>query len=302
MAFRLLVVSAVVVFTSAGFGQSPGPTPRPDGRPNTQLSTLGEENARFDRLRSIEKMSPKSPRKDHPLLDRKTGMYRKASEEEIRILSVDESHLSKYAAFLTQSGTGIIKLSSEWSCISDGDLVVATEECANFKMPGAGTAFSFRVDSYRLPRLADLVLFKGMFGADGVLQQFALVQLGSIDVEQVTLETEGMKYLADLEPIRDRDSFPSFDSTITRGIDSGGFTYRKGHPVVYGATYALRSIAFRGKYPRSIGGVEYDEMDYDRRRDIIVAFQVIGLDSAGNATIVWKRLRDLESPRLELKK
>ena len=293
----LLALLVVVIFTGGAIAQSP--TPRPDGRPNSPLRTLEDENSRFDRLRSIEKISPKRSHRTHPLLDRKTGIYRKATEEEIKVLAVDESHLSKYSVFLKQPETGIVKLSGDSSCISDGDLVVATEQCIGLKMPGAGTAYSFRFDSYRLPRLADLVLFKGMFGADGVLQQFALVQLGSIDIEQVSLETAGMKYLTELQPLRDRASFSTFDSAITQGVDSEGFVYRKGHPVVYGATYALRSIAFRGNYPRSIDGVEYDEIDYDRRRDVIVAFQVIGLDSAGNATIVWKRLRDLEAPKLE---
>jgi hypothetical protein len=298
--FCRIAILVAAMFSSGAFAQAP--TPRPDGRPNTPLRTLEDENSRFDRLRSIEKLSPKSAQKYHPLLDRKTGMYRKVTEEETRILAVDESHLSKYSHFLKQPDTGIIKLSGDSSCITDGELVVATEQCVGLKMPGAGTSYSFRFDSYRLPRLADLVLFKGMFGADGVLQQFALVQLGEVDVEQVSLDTAGMKYLIELEPLRDRDSFPSFDKEITKGIESGGFMYRKGHPVVYGSTYALRSIAFRGKYPRSVGGVEFDETEYDRRRDVIVAFKVIGLDSAGNTTIVWKRLRDLESPKLELKK
>ncbi len=302
MQYKALILVVFLLSSVEAFAQSPGPTPRPDGRPNSQLTSLGDENDRFNRLRSIEKLSPKKAPTYHPLLDRKSGLYRTATSEEMQLLAVDESHTSKYSAFLKQPGTGIVKLSGESSCISDGDLVVATERCIALKMPGAGTSFSFRVESYRMPRLADLVLFKGMFGADAVLQQFTLVKLGSVIIEDVTLETDGMKYLTAVLPIQNRDSFAAFDAEMTKGVESGGFVYRKGHPVVYGATYALRSIAFRGKYPRSIDGVEYDEMDYDKRRDIIVAFQVIGLDSAGNATIIWKRLRDVDSPKLELKK
>lgn len=246
MSVRLLIILLTLLASNA-VAQSPGPTPRPDGRPNSQLTSLGDENDRFNRLRSIEKLSPKKAPTYHPLLDRKTGIYRTATTEEASLLAVDESHSAKYQAFLKQPGTGLIKLSGESSCISDGDLVVATERCIALKMPGAGTSFSFRVESYRLPRLADLVLFKGMFGADAVLQQFALVQLGNVDIESVTTETNGMDYLAKLAPLRDRASFADFDSAMTKGVESGGFVYRKGHPVIYGATYALRSIAFRGK-------------------------------------------------------
>ncbi len=272
------------------------PTPRPGERP---INPLADENARFDRLRSIEKLSPKKAPSYHPLLDRKTGIYRIADDDEVRALAVDESHLLKYATFLKQTGTGIVKLSAETSCIADAGVVIATETCAALKMPGAGTSFSFRVESYRLPRLADIVLFKGMFGADAVLQQFSLVRLGNVDIRQVTLQTKGLHYLAGLAPVRDRASFANFDNEMAKGIEVDGFLYRKGHPVNYGETYALHSIAFRGKYQRSIDGIQYDELDFDRRRDILVVFQVVGLDSAGNATIVWKRLMDVESPKLD---
>lgn len=298
MFWRVALLIAAI-FSSGAIAQSPGPTPRPDGRGHSPLRTLEDENARFDRLRSIEKLSPKTSSRRHPLLDRKTGIYRKATDEEIQQLAVDESHISRYGPFLKLPGTGIVKLSGDSSCVSDSDLVVASDRCLRLKMPGAGTSYSFRLESYRLPRLSDIVLLNGMFGADSVLQQFALVQLGDQDIEQVSLDSPGLKYLIELEPLRDRSLFAAYDAEITKGVELGGFIYRKGHPVTYGATYALRSIAFRGKYLRSIDGVEYDEMDYDRRRDVIVVFKVIGLDSAGNATIVWKRLRDIESPSLK---
>ncbi|MEQ1763787.1 MAG: hypothetical protein ABL984_11655 [Pyrinomonadaceae bacterium] len=293
MLYRTLIL-IVFLFSSIAAAQSP--TPRPDGRP---INPLADDNARFDRLRSIEKIAPKSGPTNHPLLDRKKGMYRKATDDEIRVLAVDAQHASRYESFLKQPGTGIVKLSSESSCVSTAEIIVATERCAALKMPGAGTSYSFRMESYRVPRLADIVLFNGMFGADAVLQQFALVDLGSVNIEDVTLDTNGLKYLVELMPVKDRASFAAFDAGIAKGVVVDGFVYRNGHAMRTGNSYALRSIAFRGKFPRSIDGVEYDEMDFDRRRDIIVAFHVVGKDSDGNPTIVWKRLKDAEAPKLE---
>jgi hypothetical protein len=169
-------------------------------------------------------------------------------------------------------------------------------------MPGAGIAYSFRTESYRLPRLADLVLYHGMFGADSVLQQFALVELPNIGLVDVSLETPGMKYLVELQHARSGDEYTKLAAEIARGVSVNGFTYRNGLPVRRGATYALRSIAYRGKYVRTIDGVQYDELDFDRRRDIVVAFQVVDLADNGNVTIIWKRIRDLEAPKLEAKK
>ena len=41
-------------------------------------------------------------------------------------------------------------------------------------------------------------------------------------------------------------------------------------------------------------------MDFDRRRNVIVAFRVVERDDNGDTTIVWKRLRDVASPKLKV--
>lgn len=298
-AFVLMLLLFSASLISAQIMPTPTPTPRPGTRAANPV--IGD-NANFDRLRSIEMMNNENAKKSHPLLDRKKGIYRKPSDDEIRALAVDPAHVATYTSFLMQSNTGIVKLSSESSCAASAEVIVATPKCSALQMPGSGIAYSFRAETYRLPRLADVVLYQGMFGADAVMQQFALVELADIKIEEVTLETSGLKYLVQLPPVRTEDEFTRFAAGIARGVQANGFMYRNGHPAKNGSTYALRSIAYRGKYLRTIDGVQYDELDFDRRRDVIVAFQVIDIDPEGNVTIVWSRLRDLEAPKLETRK
>lgn len=293
----LLLLSASEI--SAQIMPTPTPTPRPGTRAANPV--IGD-NANFDRLQSIEMMNNENAKKSHPLLDRKKGMYRKPSDDETRALAVNPSHLTAYASFLKQPNTGIVKLSGESSCAATTEVIVATPKCATLQMPGSGIAYSFRAETYRLPRLADIVLYQGMLGADAVMQQFALVVLANIKIEDVTLATSGLKYLVEVPAVRSGDEFTRFAAEIARGIQADGFTYRNGHPANNGGTYALRSIAYRGKNLRTIDGVPYDELDFDRRRDVIVAFQVIDVDPEGNVTMVWRRLRDLEAPKLQTKK
>lgn len=304
---RLILFLVVSLFAfSLAIAQSPSPTPNaPPPQRSTAPNPIDEGNARFQRLRMLDLLLSQNGQQEartHPLLDRKRGMYRKPSSKETRIMAVNTSLSAKYDAFLKNPHTGIVKLSAESSCASNAEVVVASEKCSNLSIPGAGTAYSFRFESYRMTRLADLMLLDGMIGADAVLQQYALVNLANVNIEETSLETEGMKYLVNLEPVRDGDAFVAFDAEIARGIRADGFLYRKGLPVEVGATYALRSIAFRAKYIRSIDGVVYDELDFDKRRDQIVAFQVIARDADGSVTIVWKRLKDAEAPKLEIKK
>ncbi len=285
----------------AQFSATPTPTPRPNSR-QANLPATTADKANYDRLHSIEMMAPRVLADSHPLLDPKKGIYRRPNKEEIQVLAVAEPLLVKHAEFLKGPNTGIVKLNAESSCVSDTEVVVANEKCIVFKMPGAGTAYSFRTESYRLPRLADLILFDGVFRTGGVFQQVIMADIGDVAIEDVTLETKGMTHLVSLKPVRDSDEFTRFDDEITKGIEANGFLYRKGHLVKENSTFALRSIAYRGIYPRSVDGIQYDELAFDKRRDVIVAFRVVDRDATGNITIVWKRLMDVESPRLKVKK
>ena len=279
----------------------PTPTPTPGSRAASVTGVLGD-NASYDRLRSIELHNSKNKPERHPLLDPKKGIYRRPGRGETEILAVSEPLLSKYSAFLNEPDTGIVKLNGESSCISDSDTVVVSEKCIPFKMPGAGTSFSFRTEGYRLPRLADVILLDGVFRTGGVFQQVIMTNVGDLPIEEVTLNTTGMKYLVDLKPVSGTDEFTRFEGEVVKGIESDGFIYRKGHPVKENSTFALRSIAYRGKYMRSVDGIAYDELDYDKRRDVVVAFRVVEIATNGNVTIIWKRLKDIDSPKLKMSK
>lgn len=305
MVMRCWILFGLILLLGAPALAQIVPTPTPTPRPGSRQAAAGPvaaDSTNFERLRSMELMTKTDRAVSHPLLDPKSGIYRKPGKEETEVLAVSEALLSQYATFLNQPNTGIVKLSAASSCISDTDVVVATEECLLFKMPGAGTSYSFRTESYRIPRLADLILFDGIFRTGGVYQLVVMAELGDIPIEDVGTETKGLRYLVDLVPVRDSDKFTVFNDETVKGIEADGFLYRKGHPVKDNFTYALRSIAYRGKFMRAIDGVTYDELDFDKRRDVIAAFRVVERDTTGNTTIVWKLLKDLEAPKLNVKK
>lgn len=306
MWFRFMLFPMVLLLNAAAIAQfpvtaTPTPTPRPGSR-QANVPAATADNANYDRLRSVELMVPKDRAAAHPMLDTKEGIYRRPTKEEIAVLAAAEPLLAKYAEFLKGPNTGIVRLNAESSCVSDTDTVVASEKCVAFKMPGGGTAYSFRTESYRIPRLADVILFDGVFKTGGVFQQVIMADIGDTAIGNVTLTTPGIKYLIDLQPVRDSLEFMLFEDKIVKGIEADGFLYRKGHLVKENSTFALRSIAYRGEYMRSVDGIQYDELDFDKRRDVIVAFRVVDKDTNGNITIVWKLLRGTDAPKLKVKK
>jgi hypothetical protein len=293
----ILLILLVKITIHAQLGPTPTPTPRPGTR-QTTAPRLIRDNPAYERLEVLHGMQRPDPAANHPLLDRKTGIYRKPGRDETEVLAVAEAILGKYASFLRSPDAGVVKLNGDASCLSNSEIIIATENCSRYRFPGAGVAYSFRIEGYRMPRLADLILFNGAFRSDGVLQHVAMVELGDRPVDDVTLDSSGMKYLVEIQPIIDREASAKFDEDLARGITANGFLYRMGHPVKPDTTYALRSIAYRGKYIRTVDGIPYDELDYDKRRDVIVAFRVVEIDAQSNVTILWKRLKDVEAPKL----
>ncbi|MDM7922072.1 MAG: hypothetical protein QUS14_07205 [Pyrinomonadaceae bacterium] len=262
-----------------------------------------DDNAQYDRLRSIEMINRDRRRAaGHPLLDPRKGVYRRPGKEEIAALAVDESLRSANEAFLRQPNTGIVMLNAETKCAADSEVINASEDCLRFRMPGAGIAYSFRTESYRLPRLADLMFVEGSFRADAVLQQVIMVELGDLPLADVTFATPGMRYLLEFRPPPDGEGFLNYDRELAAGIEQDGFRYRKGFAAREQMTYALRSVAYKGNHIRTIEGVTYDELNFDKRKDVVIVFRIVDRNADGNVTILWKRLKESNAPTSKIKK
>ncbi len=283
--------------------QIPNPTPQPaPRRTRSNPTVVRDSNSTFDQLRALEIERKKEELPvNNPLNELKRIIYRKPNKEEIQILSPSPAVLEKYAVFLRQPDVGIIKLNADSSCVESSEIAVAKETCQQYAIPGAGTAYSFRFESYRLPRLADLILSKGILKTDGVLQQGMMVNLGDVSLQDVTLQTKGMKYLIDFKPAADVENLLEIDRKLSKGVEADGFLYRLGFYVNDQVTFALRSIAYKGKYMRSVKGILYNELDFDKRKDIIVVFRVVETEANGNITILWKMLSQGNAPVLKIK-
>jgi hypothetical protein len=133
------------------------------------------------------------------------------------------------------------------------------------------------------------------------MQQGILVELGNIPLEDVTLQTRGLKYLIDFEALTEPEILVNFNRQLLEGVSADGFIYGLNSYASNQTTYALRSIAYKGKAPRAANGIAYNELDFDKRRDILVAFRIIEQEANGNITLVWKMLSNKDAPTLKIK-
>jgi hypothetical protein len=226
-------------------------------------------------------------------------LYRYPTGEELKVISPDSEDQVKYAEFLHQPDTGLIKLAADVGCDDSKIVVVATARCYKYLFPGAGSAYSFRTANYRLRRLADIVYSDNSFQATGVLLNGIFVKLGDVPLEEVNLQTKGLSFLTNLKS--DPDKFQELKRQLSKGIDFDGFQYRNKVQAAENTTYVLRSIAYRGSSPRNAEGIFFEEFDFDERLDVIVAFRLVSKDAEGNVTILWKKLLQKKSPMLSHK-
>jgi hypothetical protein len=223
-------------------------------------------------------------------------LYRKPSKKELKLVAPGEDLLVKYAEFLRQPNTGLIKLINDKGCSENVKIVVATDDCLKYTMPGAGSSYSFRTETYRIPRLSDITFTDNSFQAEGVLLHGIFVNIGDVPLEKVSLQTTGMKFLTDFSPEPDFDKAKIVDAQLSVGIKKDNFIYRRALYAMENSTFALRSIAYDGKSFRALRGVIYNEFDFDKRRDVIVVFRIVQKDASGNVTILWKELQRKNSP------
>lgn len=231
------------------------------------------------------------------------NLYRKPNKKEAELLIPRIEDQKKYADFLRQPNTGLIKLMPDLGCGENPKILVVSEVCTQYTMPGGGSAYSFRKETYRIWRLADLLHKDGIIHAVGTRSQGILVALGDVPLDNISLRTEGVKFLTDFVPETEFEEAKKQNRKLLEGIMQGGFYYRKALRAVEDSTYVLRSVAYRGKFYRSVRGLVYNELDFDKRRDVIVAFRIVRQDkSDGSITLLWRELANMKSPALKVEK
>lgn len=288
------------------FAQTPSPTPAPTPVPTPipvpraviqqpRIFETFEQRAKLEELRKREELRKEA-------LNIVNEKYRKPSKKELKSVEVENDLLSKYAYYLKQENAGIIKLLNNAKCANNTNVVVASDNCLNNTMPGAGTSFSFRINNYRIPDLADLSLNENTFRTNPDWQHGILVDIGNIQIENISLQSTELAFINSFQPALEYQTAKEIDYKLASGIRNNNFVYRRSALVRENTTYILRSIAYRGKLLKSIKGFVYNELDYDKRKDIIVAFRVVRQYSDGSVTILWKQLASKDSPKIDFEK
>ncbi len=317
---RLCFVFCLFLLNAAGFGQSPSTTPNiPMPRANTR--TLSPEQAEYVRMRSQQKwedqqqsamrrMEQESNLSLNLPRNKPNGKpYTKEELKKIKLqLEPDPQNLITYKEFLRQPKTGIIRLFPDFNCESSN--VIRTDaDCENF-IPGSWS-YSFRTKNRAWLDYSDIRFYGTDLISDGFLSQGIIVPLGDVPLDDVSFQTNGMKFLNDFKPEPQSIEAKKQFAQIAKVFDFEGYQYSKRVRAVENMTYAMRLIAYRNE--KSVSFI-YDEKisasdlrflrlnEMDKRTDLTVCFRVISTDKNKSIEILWKELKRQDAPKLIFRK
>jgi hypothetical protein len=302
---KTLILLSGLIFSSFGIAHAqrnpeviktplPAEIQRQDGQ--------ADINRRSDELKNVENFPVKSNNDAKIFREFIYPLYREPDKKELQILVPSVEDVERFSFFLRQPRAGLIKLVPERNCDSGGKVTSASPDCSKYSIPGAGSSYSFRIDNYRIARLADINYTGRNFRAFGVLTHGILVSIGDVPLENVDSQSEAVISLIKLQPVTDFKEAEEFALKLDKGIQNKDLIYRNILPVMENTTYLLRSIAYKGNSTQTIQGITFDEMELDKRKDVVVAFRVVRRDADGSVTLLWKELTSKNSPKLKAAK
>lgn len=259
-------------------------------------------NQRVDNLRNVDKNRViQDPNENFQIFTSKIKpLYRKPNQEELNLLAPNQDDLQAHSEFLREKTSGLVKLIADKDCAKEFNVAVSTPHCLKYKMPGAGSSYSFRIESHWLRHLGDLNFSGEYFQSSlGALTHGIMVNIGNVPINQIDSQNKALQTLRGFQPVNDLEKASGFAALLERGIQSEEFTYGSVLSVKENSTYLLRSIAYKGGNLRTVEKVQYDEFEFDKRRDVIVAFRVIRLNPNESVTILWRELDKRESPKIK---
>jgi hypothetical protein len=223
----------------------------------SSLTVLGQSQSRSDILKEIQT-------KRTELVALEKSFLEPSEEDRVR-----------YAAFLDQPGTGLIRLLPREKFESD----TFSKNPKSITMRGGGAYYSFTRNTQEYGYGSDISLEGGQLSTGFAGADYGmLTDLGDIPLDTVGAETPAVALFAAYQPPQQEQIVRKEAMRIAQGADLEGLPVKRSVPLKLNSTYLLRSFDFSSS-------------------DVLVAFKVVRIDSDGSATILWKLLKKFGKPK-----
>ncbi len=264
----LVLATTLWLFSIISFGQL---DPVVQQQMNERDRVYAESNARAKKDEPVERPKSGLPKVKNTL-----------TKAELAKLKPSKDEFVKYANFLKQSDTGLIKLFENPKCNSK-IIDVNDEKCLEaIQIIGNASFYSFKSKKYTDFQNRNIVFINGKFstlnGNVGLITDF-----GDIELEKLDKNSKEIKALENLKLAETLAEIAKQNTKFSNGINIDGQIYKSNALLNLNSTYALRSLKyFRPYYFRPSKTINLEE--------IIVVFKVVNKNDDGSVTILWKEI------------
>jgi len=190
---------------------------------------------------------------------------------ENRLLSPSEEDKARYADFLRQPYTGLIRLLPR-------EKFDSSKENKGLTVTGGGAYYSFARLTHEYGYGSDIELGQGYLSTGFAGADYGIMtNLGDTPLENVS--SEALPFLVSYAPADDLPKARIEQRKWGEGATADGTNYSRRLLVKENSTYLLRSV------------------NYDTS-DVLVAFRVVRVDNDDSVTILWKLLKKYPTPRV----
>lgn len=304
MKFRFVFL--LVIFSVVSFSAIAQTEMETENNRNIRAQRDRETAAQIAYNRRAAELFRRNAGRDDPaaaLLRDKNGVYLRykpsLTKADLEAISIHPADTRQFAAFLKQPDTGIVRLQSGDVCLPNRLVIQADSTCPN-NIIGKATLYSFRENDYRPKALADIFFSENKFSSPGVFTLGVFANLGNVPIEDLTLASNGIKQLAELQPALDKAEVEKQYATLTTGVQIGDYIYKREVEAKENSSFVLRTIAYKGKVFQGKGVGKINILANDPRNDVTVVFRIIRKHDDGSVTLLWKELDRKPSPKIVL--
>jgi len=258
MLMKGVLLFSMFTLTVSAFGQD-------------DISVYGERRKEFDERNKILDSWVRNSENQRDTYKSGLPANNKLSKADIIKLTPPKEDLEKYAQFLKNRKTGIVKLLNLSDC---DNRIVAINDTRCLEAPqiiGNGSIYSFSARSYLGSfdiRLSGENLSAGL---TGLMTDLGDLSLADFDFKQDTKALKNINiYQAGVQHKR-----------FVEGVEIGGRLYKNDVAFKTDTIYLLRSVKFRPMRYRFVR---------DKFEDTIVAFRVVRKDADGSVVLIWRKM------------
>jgi hypothetical protein len=193
------------------------------------------------------------------------------NKAEQEFLSPAPEDRAKYAEFLKQPDTGLIRLLPREIYDKPTELTVR----------GGGAYYSFAKLTHEYGYGSDIELSQNMLsvGFAGADYGF-IIKTNDVSLQEITKDSPAASMMVAYNPAGTLPKARIEYRRVSDGFEENGINFRNRTEAIVGNTYLLRSVV-------------YDTSD------VLVAFQIVRKDQDGSMILAWKMLKKFDVPKLD---